>query len=98
MVLDHGKVVADGTSDELRASVGNTSAQLSLKRVCASQDLVGLAPGVCGINPVSHVINAVREMLNLGTVGSGFWWGLLDTAVILLVFIPLTLRVHGCKA
>jgi ABC-2 type transport system permease protein len=60
--------------------------------------LPGWLQAFCGINPVSHVINAVREMLNLGTVGPDFWWGLLGTAVILLSFIPLTLRVHGCKA
>ncbi|MCX4099294.1 ATP-binding cassette domain-containing protein [Nocardia sp. alder85J] len=43
-VIDHGKVIADGTSDELKASVGLSALQLTLAdrdRLPAARDLVG---------------------------------------------------------
>jgi len=61
------------------------------------ETLPGWLQVFCKINPISHIIGAVREILDLGTVGADFWWGLLGTAVILLVFIPLTLRAHSRK-
>ncbi len=50
------------------------------------------------INPVSHLITAIRDLVNHGTIGSDFWFCLLGAAVILAVFVPLTVRAYMRKA
>ena len=50
------------------------------------------------MNPVSHLINAVRELLNNGHAGHDFWLSLLGALVILVIFAPLTVRLYSRKA
>lgn len=50
------------------------------------------------INPLTKAISAVRQMLTYGTVGSDFWFALLGALVILILFVPLTLRRYMKKA
>lgn len=50
------------------------------------------------INPVSHLIAAVRDLLNKGVAGNDFWWSLLGAFVILAIFAPLTIRMYSRKA
>ena len=50
------------------------------------------------INPVSHLITAVRDLANTGTVGGDLWLSLLGAAVIVAVFAPLTVRAYMRKA
>jgi ABC-2 type transport system permease protein len=50
------------------------------------------------INPISHLVTAVRELVNNGTVGADLWISLLGAAVIVAVFAPLTVRAYMRKA
>ena len=49
-------------------------------------------------NPVSHLVTAVRDLANAGTVGADLWYSLLGAAVIVLIFAPLTVRAYMRKA
>jgi ABC-2 type transport system permease protein len=50
------------------------------------------------INPVSHLVTAVRDLANQGAVGGDLWASLLGAAVIVAVFAPLTVRAYMRKA
>ncbi len=50
------------------------------------------------VNPLSHLIAAVRQLANHGAVGNDFWLSLLGALVIVLVFAPLTVRAYMRKA
>jgi len=49
------------------------------------------------INPLTKVISAVREMLYVGTIGSDFWFAILGSLVVLVIFVPLTLYAYNRK-
>ncbi|RIX53929.1 ABC transporter permease [Paenibacillus nanensis] len=46
------------------------------------------------INPISHLVSAVRELANNGTVGSDLLISLIGAAVIVAIFAPLTVRSY----
>lgn len=46
------------------------------------------------VNPVSHVISAVRDLLNHGSVGQEFVLSVLGAAVIAVVFAPLAVFTY----
>ena len=50
------------------------------------------------INPVSHLVTAVRDLVNSGTLGSDAVISLIGAAVIVAVFAPLTVRAYMRKA
>jgi ABC-2 type transport system permease protein len=50
------------------------------------------------INPISHLVTAVRDLVNEGTIGPDLWTTLLGAAVIVAVFAPLTVRAYMRKA
>jgi ABC-2 type transport system permease protein len=50
------------------------------------------------INPITHLIAALRAMCNAGTITADFWWTLAGLAAILAIFVPLTLRSYLKKA
>jgi ABC-2 type transport system permease protein len=50
------------------------------------------------INPVSHLVTAVRDLVNAGTFGGDVWLALLGAAVVVAVFAPLTVRAYMRKA
>lgn len=50
------------------------------------------------VNPVSHLVSAVRELANQGSVGADLWWTLLGAAVVVLIFAPLTVKAYMRKA
>nr|WP_274635897.1 ABC transporter permease [Microbacterium bovistercoris] len=50
------------------------------------------------INPVSHLVTAVRELANNGAFTSDAWVSLLGAAVIVAIFAPLTVRAYMRKA
>lgn len=50
------------------------------------------------VNPISHLITAVRELINHGAVTGDLWISLLGAAVIVAVFAPLTVRAYMRKA
>jgi ABC-2 type transport system permease protein len=50
------------------------------------------------VNPVSHLVTAVRELVNNAAITGDFWITLLGAAVIVAVFAPLTVRAYMRKA
>ncbi|HAN23801.1 MAG: ABC transporter permease [Microbacterium sp.] len=50
------------------------------------------------INPISHLVTAVRDLANTGTISGDLWVSLLGAAVIVAVFAPLTVRAYMRKA
>ena len=60
--------------------------------------LPGWLQWFANINPVSHLITAVRELANQGVIGADLWLSLLGAAVIVAVFAPLTVRAYMRKA
>ena len=50
------------------------------------------------INPVSHLVTAVRDLVNSGTLGADAVLSLVGAAVIVAVFAPLTVRAYMRKA
>jgi ABC-2 type transport system permease protein len=50
------------------------------------------------VNPISHLITAVRDLINHGTVTGDLWISLLGAAVVVAVFAPLTVRAYMRKA
>lgn len=49
-------------------------------------------------NPVSHLVSAVRELGNHGTIGVEFWLTLLGALAIVAIFAPLTVRAYMRQA
>ncbi|WP_438431176.1 ABC transporter permease [Gorillibacterium sp. sgz500922] len=45
-------------------------------------------------NPISHLVTAVRDLVNSGTVGSDLAISLIGAAVIVAVFAPITVRAY----
>jgi ABC-2 type transport system permease protein len=50
------------------------------------------------VNPISHVVTAVRSLVNDQAVTGDLWLSLLGAAVIVAVFAPLTVRAYMRKA
>lgn len=50
------------------------------------------------VNPVSHVVTAVRELANTGHIGMAAVWAVVGALVIVAVFAPLTVRAYMRKA
>lgn len=50
------------------------------------------------INPVSHLVTAVRELVNNGAFTTDAWVSLLGAAVIVAIFAPLTVKAYMRKA
>ncbi|MDQ0086961.1 ABC-2 type transport system permease protein [Paenibacillus anaericanus] len=46
------------------------------------------------INPISHLVTAVRELANNGTVGWDLVISLIGAAVIVAIFAPITVRAY----
>ncbi|QIK61921.1 ABC transporter permease [Leucobacter viscericola] len=53
---------------------------------------------VVSLNPITHLVNAARELMNNGTFGSDAWLTLLGAAVVVAIFAPLTVRAYMRKA
>src|SRR5580698_486463 len=50
------------------------------------------------VNPISHLVSAVRQLTNQGVIGHNFWYCLLGAALVVAVFAPLTVRAYMRKA
>ncbi|MFT8320606.1 MAG: ABC transporter permease [Bacillus sp. (in: firmicutes)] len=46
------------------------------------------------INPISHLVTAVRNLANTGTIGSDLAISLIGAAVIVAIFAPITVRAY----
>lgn len=49
------------------------------------------------VNPVSHVVTAVRDLANTGTVTGQVGWALVGCAAMVAIFAPLSLRSYQRK-
>lgn len=54
----------------------------------------GWLQGFVNVNPVSHLVSAVRELCNSGHAGTHVLWSLLGAAVITAIFAPLAVRAY----
>jgi ABC-2 type transport system permease protein len=50
-----------------------------------------------GLNPVSHVVTALRDLLNDGAVTPAVGYAILGCAVVVAIFVPLTVRSYSKK-
>jgi ABC-2 type transport system permease protein len=50
------------------------------------------------INPLSHLIGAVRDLANHGVISNDFWLSLVGALIVVLVFAPLTVRAYMRRA
>lgn len=46
------------------------------------------------INPISHVVSAVRDLANHGTFSGAVGWALLGCAVVIVIFAPLAVKSY----
>jgi len=49
------------------------------------------------VNPVSHVVTAVRDLVNEGQVTAEVGWALLGCAIVVAIFLPLSVRSYSRK-
>jgi ABC-2 type transport system permease protein len=54
--------------------------------------------GFVNVNPVSHLVTAVRDLVNNGVFGADAWISILGAAVIVAIFAPLTVRAYMRRA
>jgi ABC-2 type transport system permease protein len=59
--------------------------------------LPGWLQGFVKVNPMSHVVTAVRELTAGGTGGADVAWALLGAIVVIAVFAPLAVRGYMRK-
>jgi len=50
------------------------------------------------VNPVTHIVTAVRDLVNNGQVSSDLWVALIGVGVVVAIFAPLAVRVYMRKA
>jgi ABC-2 type transport system permease protein len=50
------------------------------------------------VNPVSHLVNAIRTLLEQGKTSPDFWWSLIGALVIMTVFSFITVKAYTRKA
>ncbi|MFD1774322.1 ABC transporter permease [Paenibacillus rhizophilus] len=46
------------------------------------------------MNPISHLVTAVRNLVNAGTMGGDLVFSLIGAAVIVAIFAPITVRAY----
>jgi len=46
------------------------------------------------VNPISHLVTAVRNLVNAGTMGQDLVFSLIGSAVIVAIFAPITVRAY----
>jgi ABC-2 type transport system permease protein len=50
------------------------------------------------VNPVSHLVNAIRTLLEKGTTSNDFWLSIIGALVIMVVFSFITVKAYTRKA
>ena len=57
--------------------------------------LPGWLQAVTRVNPVSHVVSALRDLMNNGTLTVQVGWALLGCGTVAAIFIPLAVRSYS---
>jgi ABC-2 type transport system permease protein len=50
------------------------------------------------VNPLTYIVSATRQLFNQGTIGNEFWFSIIGSIIVVLIFAPLTLRAYSRKA
>ena len=58
------------------------------------QSLPGWLQAFVGVNPVSHMVTAARDLANHATISAEVGWTLLACVVVVAVFAPLSVRSY----
>src|ERR1017187_785922 len=59
--------------------------------------LPGWLQAVTRVNPVSHVVSALRDLMNEGALTAQVGWALLGCAAVAAIFIPLAVRSYSTR-
>ena len=62
-----------------------------------TETMPGWLQAFANVNPVSHVISAIRDMANDGQITADTGWALLGCAVVVAIFAPLSVRRFSRK-
>lgn len=62
-----------------------------------AETLPGWLQAFVKVNPVSHVVSAVRDLFNDGAVTAEVGWAVVGCAVVVAVFAPLAVRSYSRK-
>jgi ABC-2 type transport system permease protein len=62
------------------------------------ETLPGFLQVFVGVNPISHLVGAIRDMANLGVIGADFWLTLAGLAAVVAIFAPLTVHAYKRQA
>ncbi|MEZ0072019.1 ABC transporter permease [Planotetraspora sp. GP83] len=62
-----------------------------------AETLPGWLEAFVKVNPVSHVVSAVRDLFNDGAVTAEVGWALIGCVVVVAVFAPLAVRSYSRK-
>ena len=71
---------------------GDVPADLPVQRLRPGQHPPGWLQAFVNVNPVSHVVSAVRALANEGQFTSEVGWSLLGFAIVIAIFAPLSVR------
>lgn len=58
------------------------------------ETMPGWLQGVVNVNPISHLVTAVRELCGSGEVGMALLWSLIGAVVITAIFAPLAVAAY----
>jgi ABC-2 type transport system permease protein len=59
--------------------------------------LPGWLRAVVNVNPVSHVVSALRDLMNHAEVTAQVGWALLGCGIVIAIFVPLAVRSYSKK-
>jgi ABC-2 type transport system permease protein len=62
-----------------------------------TETMPGWLQAFANVNPVSHVISAIRDIANDGQITADTGWALLGCAVVVAIFAPLSVRRFSRK-
>ena len=62
-----------------------------------TETMPGWLQAFANINPVSHVISAIRDLANNGDVTAQVGWAILGLAIVVAIFAPLAVRSYSRK-
>jgi ABC-2 type transport system permease protein len=60
--------------------------------------LPGWLQSFVNVNPVTYLVNAIRQLFNQGTIGNDFWLSIIGMAAVVSIFAPLAVRAYLRKA
>jgi oleandomycin transport system permease protein len=64
----------------------------------STETMPGWLQAFVDVNPISHLVSAVRGLMIGGPVATHLMWTLVWMAVLLVVFFPLALRAYRRRA